>query len=750
MHPTMMIYRWILLVLAVFLSWLQLQAQDPASCGHKEFRVLMNAYTREGNRQYDKSSRTGIMAMADALEAALQARSRAGRLNRTDSLEYTADLLKLRGDWQYENGNYDQQSFPLAEKHFLEALAIYMREDMTFQYDLDKIPIIHRELAQLYYRMERYPEALSAITEAESAYENAWMNQMFMESDSMYGIWLDIKTQRAICLARVSRPEEAVALIDEVLGRLPEKGETYYEALRKKAKIRMLAADPNSATDASPLYQAYFDWRQADALKRLASMNRSERQEYWMRMRPFIADCYQLEDANPELVFNSALFGKGLLLQLNRLSGTGVTGEEALNTLKYNWQDIQKKLPSDACVIEFVQYEKNGSIKMGALVLGREGKPVWVPFAGPDEFFDYKIYGRTNRERIYSTDGKLKNPMYTDEGLKSFLWNDELTEAIGNCRKVYFVPDGYLHQLAVEYMLPEKLAGREFYRLTSSRRLMEDGKVDTSSALIVGGVSYGDPALATADGNDSLAFSYMSGIRARFDYLPGSKTEAEAVRQLRNRPADSLLLGTEATEIAFRGLAPSFPIVCLSTHGYFCAAEVPQGTDLKPCLEENTLSQCVLALAGANYNLTDAGFRPSMTDGLLSAAEICSLDLSKVDLAILSACQTGLGMVTGDGVFGIQRGLKNAGVGCMVVSLWNVDDKATSLFMSRFHQLLAEGKTAHSAFFAARASLPELASSGGTVRYFNPSTLSDEVMTVAADYDQPRYTDAFILIDAIN
>ena len=740
---------WFLISLTLLLSCPHLRAQDPATCSDGQFRELMNAYVSEGNRQYDKSSRTGIKAMADALEAALQARSRAGLLNRTDSLEYTADRLKLLGDWHYENGNYEEKSFAQAEKQFLQALSIYRQEDLPFGEDLDKIPMIQRELAQLHYRQGRYPEALADISAAEGAYENAWMNQLFLEGDPEYETWQDLQTQKALCLARVGRSEEALSLIDGVLGSLGKKGETYYETLRKKAKVLMLSDTPD-ASAASPLYQAFFDWRQADALQHLSSMTASERQEYWMRMRPFLADCCQLEDANPELVFNSALFGKGLLLQLNRLSGTGVAGKDALNTLRYTWKDIQKKLPAEACVIEFVQYEKAGSKKMGALVLGRKGKPVWVPFAGPDAFFDYKVYGRTNRERVYSTNGKLKNPMYTDEGLRSFLWNEDITAAIGSCKKVYFVPDGYLHQLAVEYMLPEKLAGKEFYRLTSSRRLMEDAGVNTSSALIVGGVSYSDQATASADGNDSLAFSYMSERRARFEYLPGSKTEAEAVRQLRNRPADHLLLGAEATETAVRGLAPSFPIVCLSTHGYFCASEVPQGTDLKPCLEENTLSQCVLALAGANYNLSDTGFKPSRADGLLSAAEIGSLDLSGVDLAILSACQTGLGMVTGDGVFGIQRGLKNAGVGCMVVSLWNVDDKATSLFMSRFHQLLAERNSVHSAFFMARASLPEMASSEGTVRYFNPSTLSDEVTTVAADYDQPRYTDAFILIDAVN
>lgn len=711
-----------------------MRAQNPSSCTDWEFREIMNALVSEGNRQYDKSSRSGIRSMADAMTAALRARSCSGLLNRTDSLEYTADYLKLMGDWHYENGNYEVSSFPQAERFFFQALSIYQREDLPFREDLDKIPVIYRELAQLHYRLQRYPEALSDIDKAESAYADAWMSQLFGLEDPEYAIWQDLRTQQALCLARVGRAQEALRLIDKVLAKLLQKDELYYETLRKKAKILMLSGAPESA---APLYQSYFEWRRADALECLLAMDAVGRQEYWMRMRPFIADCYQLEDANPELLFNTALFGKGLLLQLRR------------NVQLYQWKDIQKRLPTDACVIEFVQYEKDGTRKMGALVLGRKGKPLWVPFAGPDEFFEYEINGRTNRERIYSTDGKIKNPMYVDRGLMSFLWNDALVGVIGTCKKVYFVPDGYLHQLAVEYMLPEGLSGKEFYRLTSSRRLMEDADEDLSSALIVGGVNYNQAEATPLVGNDRLAYAYMSGLQGRFGYLPASKKEAEAVHQLRNCPADTLLLGTAATEASVCSLFPLYRLVSLSTHGFFNAAELPQGTDLKPCLEDNSLSQSVLALSGANRSLSDEGFNHAIMDGLLSAAEIGRLNLTGVNLAILSACQTGLGMVTGDGVFGIQRGLKNAGAGSMVLSLWNVDDLATSLFMSRFHQLMADGFSIHKAFFVARSSFPELAAHA-SIRVFNAATLASENVSTPEDFRQPRYMNAFILIDAIN
>ena len=73
-------------------------------------------------------------------------------------------------------------------------------------------------------------------------------------------------------------------------------------------------------------------------------------------------------------------------------------------------------------------------------------------------------------------------------------------------------------------------------------------------------------------------------------------------------------------------------------------------------------------------------------DGILTAQEISSLDLSGMKLVVLSACQTGDGEITGDGVFGLQRGFKKAGVQSLLMSLWPVDDAATSLLMTEFYR----------------------------------------------------------------
>ena len=88
------------------------------------------------------------------------------------------------------------------------------------------------------------------------------------------------------------------------------------------------------------------------------------------------------------------------------------------------------------------------------------------------------------------------------------------------------------------------------------------------------------------------------------------------------------------------------------------------------------MDNCLLAFAGANID----------DNGIVTAADIASMNLRQCDLAVLSACETGLGKLGSDGVYGLQRGFKNAGVRTLLMSLQKVYDKATVELMIKFYQ----------------------------------------------------------------
>ena len=109
--------------------------------------------------------------------------------------------------------------------------------------------------------------------------------------------------------------------------------------------------------------------------------------------------------------------------------------------------------------------------------------------------------------------------------------------------------------------------------------------------------------------------------------------------------------------------------------------------------ESSSLKRSGLLMSGANIALKKGANLKDVEDGILTAQEISTLDLRGLELAVLSACQTGIGDIAGDGVFGLQRGFKKAGANTLLMSLWKVHDNATHLLMTEFYKNLLAGES---------------------------------------------------------
>jgi len=170
-------------------------------------------------------------------------------------------------------------------------------------------------------------------------------------------------------------------------------------------------------------------------------------------------------------------------------------------------------------------------------------------------------------------------------------------------------------------------------------------------------------------------------------------------------------------EESFKRLSgTSVGLIHLATHGFFLEdveseynREIIQMLGGRGDRATNNLQlRSGLLMAGANRAWTGEEVIEGIEDGILTAEEISQMNLIKTQLVVLSACETGLGEAkTSEGVFGLQRAFKLAGVETLIMSLWTVPDDATADLMIAFYQLWLSGKTKSEAFAEAQRQVRE-------------------------------------------
>jgi CHAT domain-containing protein len=158
----------------------------------------------------------------------------------------------------------------------------------------------------------------------------------------------------------------------------------------------------------------------------------------------------------------------------------------------------------------------------------------------------------------------------------------------------------------------------------------------------------------------ALIVGNPSPMPESFQPLPGAETEAKNIAEILQTP---LLSGREATETTVTQQMADAKLIHLATHGLF---DDQQGL------------QSSLALASTPEE-----------SGFLTAEEILDLKLD-ADLVVLSACNTGRGKITGDGVIGLSRSFLLAGASSTLVSLWYIPDESTADLMAQFYRNLQD------------------------------------------------------------
>ena len=221
--------------------------------------------------------------------------------------------------------------------------------------------------------------------------------------------------------------------------------------------------------------------------------------------------------------------------------------------------------------------------------------------------------------------------------------------------------------------------------------------------LAYGGVDYDKAPAAVVKGDDVRA-PLLGKRRVVWKDLPGSAREQEQVialarKVLKDKPIART--GRAASTAQLMEDLPKARYAHIATHGFFADPEFRSALQVDPKLFEyrgfgerrggarSPLVLSGLVLTGANRQAEDAA-----TDhGIITAEGLIGLRMEGMELAVLSACETGLGESGGgEGVYGLQRAFHVAGCKNVIASLWKVDDAATQALMTLFYRNLWEKK----------------------------------------------------------
>lgn len=381
-----------------------------------------------------------------------------------------------------------------------------------------------------------------------------------------------------------------------------------------------------------------------------------------------------------------------------------------------NWKEVQAALEQGEAAIEFVHYQyldllgKPSDTTLYAALVLRPGDaaPKFVSLFEEHELSallkgaEGGNYRKINA--LYGQGGAGQKNLY------DLLWS-KLEAALAGTNKVYCSLSGLLYRInlgAVSRNVQETFSDRrQLVVLGSTRQLVfrERDIAAENIALLVGGVRYAENdsietsvtrtrSISGSADPENLPFEADSLTRGDpWQFLPGSAAEVLALRDILQSAGMQVRLDTgySATEESVKeNNAPR--ILHLATHGYFFpdAESVSVGLsapgDLAFKSSQNPLLRSGLILAGAQQVWTTGKPPAGREDGVLTAYEISRMDMSGTELVVLSACETGLGDIEGnEGVYGLQRAFKIAGVKYVVMSLWKVNDQTTHEFMAYFY-----------------------------------------------------------------
>lgn len=427
----------------------------------------------------------------------------------------------------------------------------------------------------------------------------------------------------------------------------------------------------------------------------LENLNDSLQKEFYT----IIKQRDSLEIYNNTVTRESDEIGKDIFLKEKAIQAkiSLMPGFKHFDPRSIKWNNISAVLKDNEIAIEFIHAIINKSEQYYALIIKNDlPAPALIPLFEGAVLKKILNQPGNSQERANAIYGKFKDSLY------ALIWKP-IEGKFANINKAYISLSGILYSVSFPALLDDRKM--DVVLLGSTRQISmktEDNGEKYASAVLIGGVNYGNP-----QDNDEKA----GNNRSNYTNLPFTMREIQEINNLLaiNHPNIKINIVTKdsASEASFRKLEKEKPnLIHLATHGYYYPGnnfssshfltEIYSGVNLSPMLRSG------IVLAGAN-NKSGSDIE---NDGFLSAQEISRLNFDNLDLAVLSACETGLGESIGsEGVFGLQRAFKLAGAKSLIMSLWKVPDEQTSELMVMFYRNYMKGMVKSKALKEAQLSM---------------------------------------------
>ena len=423
------------------------------------------------------------------------------------------------------------------------------------------------------------------------------------------------------------------------------------------------------------------------------------------------------------------------------------------SNLSTTWIDVRNTLSETDMAIEFLNATWNSdSTIYFALVLTKDSKyPIYIELLNNKEIEKYRNFKSLSEKELRCFSESLWEPILS---------------RFPQVKNIYFSPCGELYNLPIE-SLPSfndnsyLSKDYRFYRLSSTRELSASyNKWQHNIVSLYGDIKYDASASDLLENykkyNEERSLNYnYTGLftddndrgKINLSPLPGTAEEVSSIASLVKSSStltlsESPYVGIEASEASVKAMSGKGDrVLHIATHGFYFpkdniasskylqsvfAIENKGGVVTYESPEDAALLRCGLFMAGAKTRLSGTKIQGA-DDGILTAREISMINLNGLDLAILSACETGIGDISGDGVFGLQRGFKKAGTHSILMSLWKVNDEATSFLMKEFYKSWLAGKSKQESLEYAKKQVRE-----------------------RPEWNSPKYWSAFVILDAID